>query len=90
MLQKQWEALINTPLHVNPSIEHEFILDADASVDGVGEVLFHSQRGNECVFVYFSRMFSCAEINYCVMQLEVAGCPAGEQALQALPVWQVI
>ena len=53
----------------DPSLS--FILDTDASAEGIGGVLSQVQNGKERVISYYSKSFSPPEQNYCVTRKEV-------------------
>ncbi|GBM95633.1 Retrovirus-related Pol polyprotein from transposon 412 [Araneus ventricosus] len=67
------QSLITSPVLTYPRTDKEFILDTDASNEGIGDVL--SQKiGNEgCVIAYFSKSLGKPEINYCVKRKELLG-----------------
>ena len=49
----------------------EFILDVDASDQGIGAVLHQVQGGKETVLAYASRSLNKAEANYCITEKEL-------------------
>ena len=63
--------LTSAPILAYPSPEGEFILDTDASKDGIGGVLSQVQDGKERVIAYGSQVRSKAERNYCVTRSEL-------------------
>lgn len=63
--------IISAPVLAYPDFSKEFILDTDASLDGVGAVLSQIQDGNERALAYFSKTLSPAERNYCVTRREL-------------------
>ncbi|GBO07677.1 Retrovirus-related Pol polyprotein from transposon 297 [Araneus ventricosus] len=67
------QSLITSPVLTYPRTDKEFILDTDASNEGIGAVL--SQKiGNEgCVIAYFSKSLGKPERNYCVTRKELLG-----------------
>lgn len=48
-----------------------FVIDADASNDGMGAVLSQVQGGEEKVISYYSKTFSKPERRYCVTRREL-------------------
>lgn len=65
------EALANAPVLPYPDPTKVYILDCDASAEGVGAVLSQEKDGQEWVVSYFSRKFSAPERNYCVTRKEL-------------------
>ena len=63
--------LVTAPILVYPIVEGRFILDTDASNDGIGGVLSQIQNGQERVIAYGSRVLSKPERNYCVTRKEL-------------------
>ena len=59
------------PVLSYPIPEGNFILDTDASGDGIGAVLSQVQDGDEKVLAYASRKLSKPERNYCVTRKEM-------------------
>ena len=57
------EKLLSPPILSFPQFDKTFILDTDASQEGVGAVLSH--EGQEQVVAYASRVLSKAERQYC-------------------------
>ena len=64
-------ALISAPILAYPTSEDTFILDSDASNQGIGAVLSQFQDGREQVIAYFSRALTKAERHYCVTRKEL-------------------
>ena len=65
-------ALSSTPILATPIENSPFILDVDASYEGLGAVLSQKdENGVERVFEYYSRSVSSAERNYCITRLEL-------------------
>ena len=69
--EKLKNVLSSTPVLSYPIPEKEFILDTDASNEGIGAVLSQLVDGNEKVVAYFSRTLSKPERNYCVTRREL-------------------
>ena len=65
------EALITSPILSYPQEEGMFVIDADASNDGMGAVLSQVQGGEEKVISYYSKTFSKPERRYCVTRREL-------------------
>ena len=63
--------LTSTPILAYPDVNGTFILDTDASNDGIGGVLSQVQDGQERVIAYGSRVLSKPERNYCVTRKEL-------------------
>ncbi len=69
--QKLKELLTNSPILAYPTATDQFILDTDASGDGLGSVLSQVQEGQERVISYYSKLFSKEETRYCVTRKEL-------------------
>ncbi|GBO44664.1 Retrovirus-related Pol polyprotein from transposon 297, partial [Araneus ventricosus] len=54
-----------------PLTDKEFILDTDASNEGIGAVLSQKIGNEECVIAYFSKSLGKPERNYCVTRKEL-------------------
>ncbi|GBN26385.1 Retrovirus-related Pol polyprotein from transposon 297 [Araneus ventricosus] len=65
------QALITSPVLTYPRTDKEFILDMDASNEGIGAVLSQKIGNEECVIAYFSKSMGKPERNYCVMRKEL-------------------
>ena len=65
------QALIQTPVLTPPDPALPFLLDTDASNDGMGAVLSQPGPEGEQVVAYFSRIFSKSERRYCVTRREL-------------------
>ena len=65
------EALTSPPILAYPKDEGNFILDTDASGEGLGAVLSQVQDGMECVIGYFSHVLTKPEQQYCVTRREL-------------------
>ena len=63
--------LMTAPVLSYPLPGCDYILDTDASGDGIGAVLSQVQHGEERVIAYASRKLSRAERNYCVTRREL-------------------
>ena len=63
--------LQTSPILSYPIPEGDFVLDTDASGDGIGAVLSQMQEGEERVLAYASRKLSKPERNYCVTRREL-------------------
>ena len=64
-------ALTTAPILGYPSSDGQFILDCDASNEGVGAVLSQVQGDQEKVIGYFSKTLSRPERHYCVTRKEL-------------------
>ena len=62
-----------------PRDEGDYIVDTDASDAAVGAVLSQFQDGEERPVVYFSRLFSRTEVNYCTTRKELLAVVEGFQ-----------
>lgn len=63
--------LTSAPILTYPTATDDFILDADASNNGIGGILSQVQDGKERVVAYFSKALSKPERNYCVTRKEL-------------------
>ena len=63
--------LITSPILILPRFHLDFILDADASGDGLGAVLSQVVDGREHVVAYASRVLSRTEKKYCATRREM-------------------
>ena len=66
------KALVEAPVLQYPDPGLPYILDTDASQEGVGAVLSQLRDGKEYVVAYHSAKFNKAERNYCVTRKELA------------------
>ena len=71
--------LVSSPILTLPDFSLPFVLDTDASGDGLGAVLAQNVDGVERVVAYASRALSRTEIKYCATRREMlvlvwAGC----------------
>lgn len=66
------QALVEAPVLPYPDPSLPYLLDTDASAEGVGAVLSQVKEGKEWVVAYFSTKFSKPEKNYCVTRKELA------------------
>lgn len=64
-------ALTTAPILGYPTAEGSFIVDTDASNEGMGAVLSQVQGDTEKVISYFSKTFSKPEKKYCVTRREL-------------------
>ena len=69
--QKLKHLLTVAPVLGYPTMEDPFVLDMDASLNGVGAVLSQVQDGQERALSYYSHRLSRAERNYCVTRREL-------------------
>ena len=69
--EKLKAALISAPVLTFPSKNGRFILDTDASHDGIGAVLSQVQGSEEKVIAYASRKLSQSERQYCITRKEL-------------------
>ena len=65
------QALLHPPVLAYPKPGCQFILDTDASTQGLGAVLSQVQDGEEKVILYWSRALSKSEKHYCPTYLEL-------------------
>ena len=65
------QSLLQAPVLGYPDPSLNYILDTDASLDGVGAVLSQIQDGRERVILYFSNSLSGDQKNYCVTRREL-------------------
>ena len=65
------EVLQETPVLKYPNPELPYILDCDASEDGIGAVLSQKIEGKERVVAYYSYKFNQPERNYSVTKKEL-------------------
>ena len=63
--------LTSAPVLAMPDEESVFVLDTDAALTSIGDVLSQRQQGVERVVAYASRKLSKCEINYCVTRKEL-------------------
>ena len=61
-----WAALLEAPVLCYPEPQREYILDTDASAEGMGTVLSQEVDGKEKVVSYYSKTFRPKKKNYCV------------------------
>jgi hypothetical protein len=61
-------SLVSTPILGYPHPTLPYVLDTDASAEGVGAVLSQVQGGVERPVAYYSKTLAPAERNYCVMR----------------------
>jgi hypothetical protein len=71
VFDKLRQFLVEAPVLAYPDNKLTFILDTDASLDGVGAVLSQVQDGLERPIAYYSKTLSPAEKNYCVTRREL-------------------
>ncbi|XP_058864420.1 uncharacterized protein LOC131706752 [Acipenser ruthenus] len=64
-------ALCQSPVLAPPDVRSPFLLDTDASNEGIGAVLSQPGPEGEHVVAYFSRSLSKAERRYCVTRREL-------------------
>ena len=69
--------LTTAPILSYPTREGPFVLDTDASEQGVGAVLSQIQNGEERVIGYYSRTMTKPERRYCVTRKELLAIVAG-------------
>ncbi|GBM30021.1 Retrovirus-related Pol polyprotein from transposon 297 [Araneus ventricosus] len=65
------QALTSSPILTYPRTDKDFILDTDASNEGIGAVLPQNTGNEERVIAYFSKSLGKPERNYCVTRKEL-------------------
>ncbi|GBM23206.1 Transposon Ty3-I Gag-Pol polyprotein [Araneus ventricosus] len=65
------QALTSSPILTYPRTDKDFILDTDASNEGIGAVLSQNIRNEERVIAYFSKNLGKPERNYCFTRKEI-------------------
>lgn len=65
------KALVEAPVLPYPDPKLPYLLDTDASAEGIGAVLSQVKDGREHVVAYYSAKFSRPERNYCVTRKEL-------------------
>ncbi|GBM21768.1 Retrovirus-related Pol polyprotein from transposon 297 [Araneus ventricosus] len=65
------QALTSFPILTYPRTDKDFILDTDASNEGIGAVLSQSIGNEERAIAYFSKSLGKPERNYCVTRKEL-------------------
>ena len=69
--QKLKEALVSAPVLPYPNLAKPYLLDCDASAEGLGAILSQVKNGQERAISYFSHKFTAPEKNYCVTRKEL-------------------
>ena len=75
--------LTSAPILALPDFTKTFILDTDASNEGIGAVPSQVVDGRETVIMYASRVLSKAERGYCVTRRELLAVVTFLQQFQA-------
>ena len=65
------KALVEAPVLPYPDPKLPYLLDTDASAEGIGAVLSQVKDGKEHVVAYYSAKFTRPERNYCVTRKEL-------------------
>ncbi|GBM66543.1 Retrovirus-related Pol polyprotein from transposon 297 [Araneus ventricosus] len=65
------QALTSSPILTYPRTDKDFILNTDASNEGIGAVLSQNTGNEERVIAYFSKSLGKPERNYCVTRKEL-------------------
>lgn len=63
-------SLTTAPVLTHPDFDHPFYIQCDASITGVGGVLFQVINGDEHPIAFMSRKLNAAQKNYSVTELE--------------------
>ncbi|GBM50685.1 Retrovirus-related Pol polyprotein from transposon opus [Araneus ventricosus] len=84
------QALTTSPVLTYPRTDKEFILDTDASNEGIGAVLSQKIGNEECVIAYFSKSLGKPERNYCITRKELLALCEIYRAFPSLPIWTEI
>ena len=63
--------LVSSPILALPDFSLDFVLDTDASGDGLGAVLSQVSNGEERALAYASRALSRTERRYCATRREM-------------------
>ena len=63
--------LSQAPILAHPQSQGNFILDTDASSEGIAAVLSQVQDGQERVVAYGSKLLTNPEFNYCITRREL-------------------
>ena len=79
--------LVSTPVLVMPQFTQEFILDTDASGEGLGAVLSQVIEGEEKVVAYASKTLTRTERKYCATRREMLALVWGTHHFRPYFVW---
>ena len=83
------ESLVTSPVLEYPVLSNGYVVDTDASGEGLGAVLSQNIEGHDHVIAYASRTLNKAERKYCATILDAGTC-VGYSTLQSIPVWKAI
>ncbi|XP_069972959.1 retrovirus-related Pol polyprotein from transposon 412 [Penaeus vannamei] len=73
-------ALVEAPVLPYPDPASPYLLDTDASAEGLGAVLSQVKDEKECVVAYYSAKFTDPEKNYCDLKRTTLKAPLGQLA----------
>ncbi|XP_055589182.1 uncharacterized protein LOC129741468 [Uranotaenia lowii] len=66
-------ALVSAPILGNPSFDHPFVIESDASDNAVGAALIQHIEGEPRVIAYFSKKLSSTQRKYAAVEKECLG-----------------
>lgn len=84
------QVLTQAPVLGFPIPGERYLLDTDASEQGIGAVLSQVQAGVERPVAYFSRVLSRPEKQYCTTRKELLAIYQGNATFSPLPLWSAL